>query len=225
MTAAVIGRTIETRADWLFSQLLAQLKTGAPEGKEAKEAREGTSAAGATKGEGKPEEVAPAAIARLRKHYDQLKLRYGGHRLLLDQVRFFCKRFLHHYGRNASAWSNVQNWESQLGTEQLSIRQVPSPHNICPQASVSVSIAPPNIQDTTSINKNNLVDPQQPHQQQQQEQQQQQPQKQQQYLFKCRQCHKGDQVQFTQKQTRGADEPMTQFFECKRCGVKWRTGG
>lgn len=37
----------------------------------------------------------------------------------------------------------------------------------------------------------------------------------------CRVC-KSDDVDCNQKQTRGADEPMTVFCECLKCGTRWR---
>jgi transcription elongation factor S-II len=37
----------------------------------------------------------------------------------------------------------------------------------------------------------------------------------------CSKC-KGSQVSIVQKQTRSADEPMTCFCTCKKCGHKWK---
>jgi len=40
-------------------------------------------------------------------------------------------------------------------------------------------------------------------------------------MNKCRKC-KSQNLNNWEKQTRSADEPMTQFFECLDCGNKWR---
>jgi DNA-directed RNA polymerase subunit M/transcription elongation factor TFIIS len=40
-------------------------------------------------------------------------------------------------------------------------------------------------------------------------------------LFKCGKC-KSDTVTYYQKQTRSADEPMTNFITCAGCGNKWK---
>lgn len=37
----------------------------------------------------------------------------------------------------------------------------------------------------------------------------------------CRKC-RGTDIQWELKQTRGADEPMTEFCYCKTCGTRWR---
>ena len=39
-------------------------------------------------------------------------------------------------------------------------------------------------------------------------------------LFKCARCHSVD-IDTEQKQTRAADEPMTVFCACTRCGLRW----
>jgi transcription elongation factor S-II len=41
-------------------------------------------------------------------------------------------------------------------------------------------------------------------------------------MFACRNC-KSDDVSFTQRQMRSADEPMTLFFVCNGCGKTWKT--
>jgi transcription elongation factor S-II len=40
-------------------------------------------------------------------------------------------------------------------------------------------------------------------------------------LFKCSKC-KSTQIEYTQLQTRSADEPMTTFFHCQNCGKRWK---
>lgn len=41
-------------------------------------------------------------------------------------------------------------------------------------------------------------------------------------LFKCRKCRAtGEAIQFTSIQIRSADEPMTNFFNCNKCGHHW----
>lgn len=40
-------------------------------------------------------------------------------------------------------------------------------------------------------------------------------------LLKCRNCGSSD-INWTQKQTRGADESMTVFCSCSTCGNRWR---
>ena len=40
-------------------------------------------------------------------------------------------------------------------------------------------------------------------------------------LFICKLC-KSENVNWSQKQTRSADEAMTVFLECANCGAKWR---
>ena len=40
-------------------------------------------------------------------------------------------------------------------------------------------------------------------------------------VLKCRRCNSSS-IQFTQKQLRGADEPMTVFCVCEGCKLKWR---
>jgi DNA-directed RNA polymerase subunit M/transcription elongation factor TFIIS len=40
-------------------------------------------------------------------------------------------------------------------------------------------------------------------------------------LLKCRSCGSSD-INWTQKQTRGADESMTIFCSCGKCGNRWR---
>lgn len=40
-------------------------------------------------------------------------------------------------------------------------------------------------------------------------------------MIRCIQCKKNA-VKFYLQQTRGADEPMTRFFECTACGKHWR---
>lgn len=40
-------------------------------------------------------------------------------------------------------------------------------------------------------------------------------------LLKCRNCGSAD-INWTQKQTRGADESMTIFCSCASCGNRWR---
>jgi len=42
-------------------------------------------------------------------------------------------------------------------------------------------------------------------------------------IFKCRKCGEMKCTTY-QLQTRGADEPMTTFVECKVCGHKWKFG-
>jgi DNA-directed RNA polymerase subunit M/transcription elongation factor TFIIS len=42
-------------------------------------------------------------------------------------------------------------------------------------------------------------------------------------IFKCRKCGEMKCTTY-QLQTRGADEPMTTFVECKVCGQKWKFG-
>lgn len=42
-------------------------------------------------------------------------------------------------------------------------------------------------------------------------------------IFKCRRCGEMKCTTY-QLQTRGADEPMTTFVECKVCGQKWKFG-
>ena len=39
--------------------------------------------------------------------------------------------------------------------------------------------------------------------------------------FKCKQCNSWD-TTYTQKQTRSADEPMTTFVLCLKCGNRWK---
>lgn len=41
-------------------------------------------------------------------------------------------------------------------------------------------------------------------------------------MFQCSNC-KSRRIAIAEKQTRSADEPMTQFFECIDCGKRWRT--
>lgn len=41
-------------------------------------------------------------------------------------------------------------------------------------------------------------------------------------MFQCNKC-KSKRIAVSEKQTRSADEPMTQFFECLDCGKRWRT--
>lgn len=41
-------------------------------------------------------------------------------------------------------------------------------------------------------------------------------------MFTCKRC-KSKRISNYEKQTRSADEPMTQFFECLDCGARWRT--
>ena len=40
-------------------------------------------------------------------------------------------------------------------------------------------------------------------------------------MYPCPKC-KSAKVNNHEKQTRSADEPMTQFFECVNCGNRWR---
>ena len=40
-------------------------------------------------------------------------------------------------------------------------------------------------------------------------------------LIQCSRCQSSD-VIWEQKQTRGADESMTVFFQCKNCGKRWK---
>ena len=40
-------------------------------------------------------------------------------------------------------------------------------------------------------------------------------------IVRCSRC-KSSEVIWDQKQTRGADESMTVFFECKSCGKRWK---
>mmetsp|Transcript_35823 Transcript_35823/g.114751 ORF Transcript_35823/g.114751 Transcript_35823/m.114751 type:complete len:142 (-) Transcript_35823:683-1108(-) len=40
-------------------------------------------------------------------------------------------------------------------------------------------------------------------------------------MFQCAKC-KSKRISNHAKQTRSADEPMTQFFECADCGNRWR---
>ena len=40
-------------------------------------------------------------------------------------------------------------------------------------------------------------------------------------MVRCSRCKSSD-VSWDQKQTRGADESMTVFFECKACGKRWK---
>jgi DNA-directed RNA polymerase subunit M/transcription elongation factor TFIIS len=40
-------------------------------------------------------------------------------------------------------------------------------------------------------------------------------------VFKCGRC-KSDQTSYTQAQTRSADEPMTTFVTCEKCGNRWK---
>ena len=40
-------------------------------------------------------------------------------------------------------------------------------------------------------------------------------------FIKCRVC-KSTNVNYTEKQLRGADEPMTVFAKCENCGQKWK---
>jgi DNA-directed RNA polymerase III subunit RPC11 len=40
---------------------------------------------------------------------------------------------------------------------------------------------------------------------------------------KCPKCEH-DRAYFTQMQLRSADEPMTVFFKCVKCGNRWREG-
>ena len=40
-------------------------------------------------------------------------------------------------------------------------------------------------------------------------------------LMQCSRCHSSD-IIWEQKQTRGADESMTVFFQCKNCGKRWK---
>jgi len=42
-------------------------------------------------------------------------------------------------------------------------------------------------------------------------------------ILVCRKC-KSRHTEFTQVQTRGADEPMTVFASCNKCGFRWRDG-
>jgi len=40
-------------------------------------------------------------------------------------------------------------------------------------------------------------------------------------VFRCREC-KSKQIRVHQQQTRSADEPMTTFLQCAKCGKRWR---
>ena len=40
-------------------------------------------------------------------------------------------------------------------------------------------------------------------------------------LVQCSKCHSSE-IIWEQKQTRGADESMTIFFQCKNCGKRWK---
>tara|TARA_B110000879_G_scaffold178965_1_gene234614 strand:- start:131 stop:517 length:387 start_codon:yes stop_codon:yes gene_type:complete len=40
-------------------------------------------------------------------------------------------------------------------------------------------------------------------------------------ILQCHKCHKNT-VDYYEKQTRGADEPMTLFANCLSCGYRWR---
>ena len=40
-------------------------------------------------------------------------------------------------------------------------------------------------------------------------------------IMRCSRCKSTD-ISWDQKQTRGADESMTVFFECKSCGKRWK---
>lgn len=40
-------------------------------------------------------------------------------------------------------------------------------------------------------------------------------------VFKCGRC-KSEQTSYTQVQTRSADEPMTTFVTCEKCGNRWK---
>ena len=40
-------------------------------------------------------------------------------------------------------------------------------------------------------------------------------------LMQCSKCHSAN-IVWEQKQTRGADESMTIFFQCKNCGKRWK---
>ncbi len=40
-------------------------------------------------------------------------------------------------------------------------------------------------------------------------------------VVRCSRCKSSD-IRWDQKQTRGADESMTIFFECKSCGKRWK---
>lgn len=43
-------------------------------------------------------------------------------------------------------------------------------------------------------------------------------------IEQCRKCGSHNLLE-TQKQTRSADEPMTEFFECQECNHKWSING
>ena len=38
----------------------------------------------------------------------------------------------------------------------------------------------------------------------------------------CRKCKRNMAVMYDQKQTRSADEPMTEFWKCLGCGAQWK---
>ena len=40
-------------------------------------------------------------------------------------------------------------------------------------------------------------------------------------MYSCRKCKSTD-TEFTEMQTRSADEPMTQFHVCNACGNRWK---
>ena len=40
-------------------------------------------------------------------------------------------------------------------------------------------------------------------------------------IFKCKKC-KSNKTEYSQMQTRSADEPMTTFVTCKNCGNRWK---